>query len=204
MSLLHKTMTVEEFEAGYFYARELRTFAREIGLSPGRLRKFEIEEQIKTYLSTGALPEKNLKSRSTPWETVDILAIDSPVKNYNGNRKTKAFLLELVQRRDPRTKDKSGQWYWLNDWRRNQMEAGNPFTYGDMADHLLKLRKAKGRLPQIPSARMNNFISDFLADPDNAGRRRPDAQAAWEQVKTTHGAKSYSAFKIRNSGSDSA
>ena len=204
MSLLHKNMTVEEFEAGYFYARELKIFAREIGLSPGRLRKFEIEERIKTYLSTGALPEEELKNRATPREAGDILAIDSPVKNYNGNRKTKAFLLELVQRRDPRTKDKSGQWYWLNDWRRKQMEAGNLFTYGDLADQLLKLRKTKGRLPQIPSARMNNFISDFLADPDNTGKKRSDAQAAWEQAKVSPGTKSYSAYKIRISGSDSA
>ncbi len=204
MPRLHKNMTVEEFESGYFYANDLKAFARKLGIAPARLRKFEIEEQIKAYLATGILPEKNSKSRGTSTEPEDTLSAYSSVRNYNGNRKTKAFLLELVQRKDPGSKDKSGQWYWLNDWRRQQAEAGHSFTYGDLAEQLLKLRKTKGRLPQIPSARMNNFISDFLADPDNDGKSKADAQTAWQFVKITLGPKTYSAYKVRISGSDSA
>ncbi len=201
MPRLYKTMTVEEFEAGYFYAKDLKAFARKLGITPACLRKFEIEEQIKAYLETGVLPEKSRTSSAKPEDT---LSAYSPVRNYNGNRKTKAFLLELVQRKDPGSKDKSGQWYWLNDWRRQQIEAGHSFNYGDLAEQLLKLRKTKGRLPQIPSARMNNFISDFLADPDNGGKNKADAQTAWQLVKTISGPKTYSAYKARISGSDSA
>ncbi|MEP4190690.1 MAG: hypothetical protein ABJN51_06405, partial [Sneathiella sp.] len=114
------------------------------------------------------------------------------------------FLLELVIRRDPNSQDKSGQWYWLNDWRRKQFEKNIPFTYGDLAEQLLILRRTKGRLPQIPSARMNNFITDFLEDISNKGLGKAHALDAWKKVKATPGEKTYTAYKARNSGFDSA
>ena len=48
-------------------------------------------------------------------------------------------LLDLVQAAAPGLGIKSGQWYWLNDWRRQQQQARLRFTYGDMADHLHSL-----------------------------------------------------------------
>tara|TARA_Y100000385_G_C12801827_1_gene512219 strand:+ start:468 stop:686 length:219 start_codon:yes stop_codon:yes gene_type:complete len=69
--------------------------------------------------------------------------------------------------------DKSGQWYWLNDWRRKKQEQQACFTDQDLADHLRALRQTKNCLPQIPSPRMNNFIADLMLTlPIQVGRAR--------------------------------
>ncbi len=204
MQCLDKNMSVEEFDAHYFYATELKLFARQIGIRTGKLRKFEIEGLIRAYLATGELPDRPADRTRKSNMPDDMLSIDTIVKNYNGNKRTKAFLLELVFRRDPNSPDKSGQWYWLNDWRRRQFEKKIPFTYGDLAEQLLTLRRTKGRLPQIPSARMNNFITDFLGDTSNKGLGKAHAMEAWQKVKTMPGEKTYTAYKACNSGFDSA
>jgi len=104
---------------------------------------------------------------------------DVVVSNYIDDRMTKEFLRRIVHVRDPGLRDKSGQWYWLNDWRRTQQEAGARFTYRDLADRLRTLMRTEGRLPQIPSARMNNFITDFRANPVHAETRREEIINAW-------------------------
>ena len=43
-------MTVEEFDNGYWYAVEVKAFAREIGIAAtARLRKDELEDLIKHF-----------------------------------------------------------------------------------------------------------------------------------------------------------
>jgi hypothetical protein len=51
------------------------------------------------------------------------------------------------------------------------------------------------RLPQIPSARMNNFFTDFRADPANAGRSRTEMMTAWNALKLAKGPKTYAFYK---------
>ena len=51
-------ISVEEFDGGYFYAAELKVFAREIGISVGNFRKIELEELIREYLQTGVVPNR--------------------------------------------------------------------------------------------------------------------------------------------------
>ena len=46
-------MTVEQFDNGYYYAADLKVFAREIGIAIGDFRKFEFEELIREFLRTG-------------------------------------------------------------------------------------------------------------------------------------------------------
>lgn len=192
---LSKAMTVAEFDAGYFYASDLKRFAREIGIATGNFRKIELEDLIREFLATGkvpgkkpTLPRKNPKGR-------DRLAAETTVVNYVGDKTTKSFLLSLVQARRPGVKDKSGQWYWLNDWRRQKQEVAAVFTYGEMADKLLSLMESEGRLPPIPSARRNNFVTEFRADPDNAGATSEDVQQAWQKLKATPGPKTYDHYK---------
>ena len=119
------------------------------------------------------------------------------VVNYVGDKRTKAFLLSLVEAHAPGIKAKSGQWYWLNDWRRQQQGRNTRFTYQMLADRLMALMQTDGRLPQIPSARMNNFITDFQADSANAGVPRADIMRAWEAVKRNPGPKTYAAYSAR-------
>ena len=195
MSTLHQGMSVEEFDNGYFYASELRAFARDLGITVGNFRKFELEELIREFLQTGKVPDRKPVLPRKAGEARDVLKADTTVTNYVGDKKTKAFLLELVYAEAPGLSKKSGQWYWLNDWRRKRQEAQDCFTYRDLAGHLRTLMQTKGRLPRCPSARMNNFITDFVADPINAGIPREEVLKAWNWLKEQPGPKTYGEFR---------
>ncbi len=192
---LRTGMSVEAFDSGYYYAAELKDFAREIGIKVGNFRKVELEELIREYLVTGRAPTRKPTMPRRSGKGRDPLLADAPVVDYVGDKKTKSFLLALVQAVAPGLKDKSGQWYWLNDWRRKQQEAGVGFTYLDLADHLRGLMQTEGRLPQIPSARMNNFISDLRADPANANLSRDEIMAQWRWLKNQPGPKTYAEYR---------
>ncbi len=195
MNTLHRGMSVEEFDCGYFYAADLKVFAREIGLTVGNFRKFELEELIREFLRTGKVPDRRPVLPRKAGEARDMLTADTVVTNYVGDKKTKAFLLELVHAETPGLCRKSGQWYWLNDWRRKKQEARARFTYRDMAEQLRVLMQTKGRLPRIPSARLINFITDFSADPANAGVKRTEALRAWNWLKAQPGPKTYVEYR---------
>lgn len=195
MSNLHQGMSVEEFDNGYHYAADLKVFAREVGIAVGNFRKFELEKLIREFLRTGKAPNRKPVMPRRAGEARDELKPDTVVANYVGDRRTKAFLLELVNAQVPDIGSKSGQWYWLNDWRRRKQEAQVRFTYRDMADHLRALMRTDGRLPRIPSARMNNFISDFRSDPANAGIPRKEALNAWMWLKAQPVPKTYAEYR---------
>lgn len=57
----------------------------------------------------------------------------------------------------------------------------------------------KERLPQIPSTRMNNFISDFLADSANQGKTRADAMQQWQALKQQGIPKTYADYQANRS-----
>ncbi len=197
MPALHKNMSVTEFEAHYYYAAELKTFAAQLGIRVGDLRKFELEEEIKRYLRTGARGLPSARTNQKKTGVRDVLALKTPIQHYVDDKTTKQFLLDEVWKRDPALKLKSGQWYWLNDWRRGQLRRGARPTYQHAVRELTRLMSHTGRLPQIPSARFNNFITDFLADPANRTKRKPDAVAAWAIVKAAPGPKTYAHYKTR-------
>ena len=197
MTVLFKQMTPEAFDDGYFYATEVKAFAKDIGIETGNLRKTELEGLIRSFLATGVVPQAEITSPRKSQQLRDDLIASTVVVNYVGDKRTKAFLLSLVEAHAPGIKAKSGQWYWLNDWRRQQQGRNTRFTYQMLADRLMALMQTDGRLPQIPSARMNNFITDFQADSANAGVPRADIMRAWEAVKRHPGPKTYAAYSAR-------
>lgn len=193
---LYNNMSVEEFEKGYFYAAELKAFAKKLGIDVGTLRKNEVESHIKTHLSSNRdapLP-KSVSNRKTNGNR-DRLLPDSYIVNYVSDKKTKAFLMQEVSKRDPDVKNKSGQWYWLNDWRKEQIRSNRKITYLALIDRLYELMTNEGRLPRIPSTRFNNFITDFLADPENDGATRQKALGEWERLKKMPVQKNYQEYK---------
>ncbi|MDE2771912.1 MAG: SAP domain-containing protein [Bacteroidota bacterium] len=188
-------MSLEEFDNGYFYAADLKVFAREIGITVGNFRKFELEELIREFLRTGKVPDYKPVMPRRAGGARDELKPDSVVTNYVGDRRTKDFLLKLVHAKVPDLGSKSGQWFWLNDWRRKMQGAQERFTYRDMADHLRALMQNDGRLPRIPSGRMINFITDFWADPANAGIPRKEVLDAWMWLKVQPGPETYAQYR---------
>jgi SAP domain-containing new25 len=60
---LSKHITETEFDHGYWYAEELKHFAKELGISnSSRLRKDELEELIKKFIRTGKVSSSNRKN----------------------------------------------------------------------------------------------------------------------------------------------
>ncbi len=194
---LRADMSVEEFDNGYFYAAELKQFARELGVTVGNRRKFELEDLIRERLSTGRVPTRKPVMPRKAGQARDKLAPDVVVTNYVGDKTTKDFLLECVRAEAPGARDKSGQWYWLNDWRRAKQEAGARFTYRDLASRLRELMQVEGRLSQIPSARMNNFVTDLRADPRNPAIPRDQVIEAWRWLKQQTGPNTYAEYRRR-------
>jgi hypothetical protein len=98
---LSASMTLTEFDNGYWYASELRDFAKTIGIPfANRLRKDELENAIKLFLETGKIESPNKRTLSVPGiKDVDVgLRLDLPVEVYTNDKRTKDFLEKEAQK----------------------------------------------------------------------------------------------------------
>jgi len=183
MSKLSPTMTLRDFENGYWYAGELRDFACEIGI-PGakKLRKDEIEKAIVNFIRTGrvASPTKRALRKTGVKDLERGLSLDLRIEHYTSNRETKDFIVSQARKAAPEVREKSGVWYRLNRWREEQLTSGKHPTYGDLVQHYITLNRLE-RFEKIPQVRYINFLSEFLAQEKHA--TRADAIAAWKTVK---------------------
>jgi hypothetical protein len=201
--VLSQGMTEEQFENGYWYATELRDFARELGIpSAAKLRKDELERAVRHFLRTGQaadLVERAVRKSGT--RDVDIgLSPDLPVRHYTSNRETKDFIRREARKIDPAFTPKSGTRYQLNRWREQQLASGRKITYADLVQQAIALNKAKRGPLRIEHARYINFISDFMAA--NPGATRERSVAAWHAVKEMDAPKTYESWANRVGGKD--
>ena len=183
---LNQNTSAEDFEKNYFYAVELKDFAKSIGVNgTAKLRKDQLEKIIKNFLLTGVVTQVADKSKRTKSERdfeKSQLKMDTVVNNYCSNKITKTFIKTEALKIHPNLPKKSGVWYWINRWREEQLEKTS-ITYGDIVHQFIELSNKKERLPRIPSTKFNNFISDFLEA--NKGSRA-EAIIAWEELKETN------------------
>jgi hypothetical protein len=189
---LTKSMTMTQFENGYWYATELKTFAEAIGIpSANKLRKDELEKAIISFLGTGTIQSPALRSLSkTGIRDVEKgLSLKLPVVNYTNDKQTKDFLEKEARKIAPHLKRKSGARYRLNRWREEQLTGGIKITYRDLVKQYVKLNQTRERFAQIPHGRYINFISDFFAAEKNATREQ--ALRAWEKIKKMDVPKNY-------------
>lgn len=181
---LSTSMTVTQFENGYWYATELKKFAETIGIpSASKLRKDELEKAIKFFLETGKVKTATARSLSTTGAK-DVergLRLDLPIVVYTNDKETKAFLEREAQKIAPGLKRKSGTRYRLNRWREQQLVKGVRLTYGHLVVEYVRWNRSNERFAQIPHGRYINFVSDFLAA--EKGATRDDAIKAWERLK---------------------
>jgi hypothetical protein len=189
---LSTSMTLTQFENGYWYATELKDFAKTIRIpSASKLRKDELEEAIKSFLETGKIKTPTARSLSTPGAK-DVergLSLDLPIVAYTNDKETKQFLEREAQKLAPGLKRKSGTRYRLNRWREQQLVNGFRLTYGHLVDEYVRLNKTKEPFAHIPHARYINFVSDFLAA--EKGATRDHAMKAWERLKRLDVPKDY-------------
>jgi hypothetical protein len=189
---LSKSMTLVEFDNGYWYVTELKDFAETIGIpSATKLRKDELEKAIKAYLTTDKIenPTKRNLTTSGPKDVELGLRLDLQVVVYTNDKETKDFLEREAQILAPGMKRKSGVRYRLNRWREEQLMKGVKLTYEDLIKEYVRLNQTKEPFAQIPHARYINFVSDFMAA--EKGATRDQATRAWEELKTLDIPKTY-------------
>ena len=197
-------MTLVQFENGYWYAAELKSFAKSIGIPfTNRLRKDELEDRIKRFLKTGQVnvTEKRVSSSVKTKDVALGLSLDLAVTTYTNDKETKTFLETEAQRMVPGLKRKSGARYRLNRWREEQIIKGIRITYGDVVREYVRLNQIEGRFAHIPLDRYINFLSDFLGA--EKGSTRKQAIQAWKKLKTLDLPKNYGAWKEFQSGKKS-
>jgi hypothetical protein len=198
---LSETMTVRDFENGYWYLADLKQFAARIGV-PGasNLRKDELEKAILAFVRTGKtdVPTKRSLRKAGVKDVTRGLSLKLRIENYTSNRETKDFIVAQARKMAPDIREKPGVWYRLNRWREEQITSGKRLTYGDLVRQYVALNRMP-RFERIPHVRYINFIADFLEA--RRGATRAEAVAAWNDLKELDAPKHYAAWaKARASG----
>jgi hypothetical protein len=193
---LSRKMTVEQFDNGYWYATELKEFAKTLAI-PGfnKLRKDELERAIKIFLTSGRIKNAVKRNLSRSGET-DIergLSLDLPVVNYTSNKETKDFIVNAANKIAPGLKRRSGARYRLNRWREEQLTADKKITYRDLVNKYVELNQGDEEFAKIPSGRYINFLSEFLAAEKTV--THADARKAWAELKKLDIPKDYESWK---------
>jgi SAP domain-containing new25 len=192
---LSPSMTVAEFDNGYWYAVDVKRFAHAIGIpSASRLRKDQLEPAIRRFLATRRLPPAP-RPRPVPAERdVDRgLRLDRRVVRYTNDPGTKAFLEREAKKLSPSYRRRSGARYRLNRWRDAQLAGGRPITYRDLVREYVRLSEAAEPYALIPSGRYINFLSEFLRNEPRATRAA--AIRAWHAVKRMTCPNTYTAWQ---------
>ncbi|PYS56810.1 MAG: hypothetical protein DMF74_27685 [Acidobacteria bacterium] len=185
---LSASMTLTQFDNGYWYATELKKFAETIGFpSAGKLRKDELEKAIKLFLKSGEIkkPTKRNLSMSGIKDIQRGLRLDLPVVVYTNDKETEREAQKLA----PGLKRKSGVRYRLNRWREVCLIKGVKLNYRDLVKEYIRLNQTKEPFAQIPHGRYINFMSDFLAA--EKGATKEQAVKAWRKLKTMDVPKNY-------------
>ena len=193
---LTTNITEKEFDKGYWYANEIKTFAKQLGIAnSSKLRKDELEQLIKHFLRTGQVISSNRKNVVKKGvKDIDLgLTTSLPIVHYTSNKQTKNFIRTEANKLAPGLKIKSGVWYRLNRWRDEQITKGKTITYGDLINQFIKLNQTSEKFEKVPVGRYINFISDFLANEKNATRQK--AIKEWKTLKTLNVEKNYESWK---------
>jgi len=191
---LSPTMTLREFDNGYWYLDDLKDFAKRIGIPEAtRLRKDEIERAIVVFLQTGtvSLPTKRALRKTGLKDLERGLSMKLRIEHYTSNRKTKDFIVREAKKANPEVREKSGVWYRLNRWREEQITNGKSPTYGDLVQQYLALNRLE-RFAKVPHGRYINFVAEFLKAEKSA--TRSDAIAAWAELKRMDIPKDYASW----------
>src|SRR5437588_6465425 len=191
---LSPTMTLRDFENGYWYLDQLKNFAARIGIpTANKLRKAELEKAIGVFLRTGkaALPTERPLRKTGLKDVERGLNLRLRIEHYTSNRETKDFIVQQARRMAPEVREKSGVWYRLNRWREEQTTSGKHPTYGGLVRQYIALNKMD-RFEKIPHGRYINFVAEFLAA--DKGGTRAEAIAAWTEVKEFDAPKDYASW----------
>jgi hypothetical protein len=111
-------MTLRDFENGYWYVDELKTFAERIGIPGGEEAAKRRTRKGRRGVPTGnaALPTKRSLRKAGVRDVERGLNLKLRIENYTSNRETKDFIVEQARMMAPDVREKPGVWYHLNRW----------------------------------------------------------------------------------------
>ncbi|ANE86766.1 MULTISPECIES: DUF6434 domain-containing protein [Bacillus] len=189
---LTKSISLEDFQNYYWLKAELQTFCREHGL-PASGSKTEITERISHYLTTGKVLKNSSvqKMSKAPLSYKDLSLQTIITKNHRCSEDVRAFFKEKIGTNFRFTvalqkffKENVGKTY----------EDAITFWYEENE------RKKDPTYKTTISAQFeyNRFTRDFFEDPNNKGRSKADAIAAWNEIKTKPGSNAYVPQKVEN------
>lgn len=184
---LSPTMTLREFDHGYWYATELRSFAARLGLPGGR--KDQVERAVRAYLRGRSAPAPFRLPRGEK----DRVALGAVVRVYRNEKATKDFLEREARKMNPAYRRRSGARYRLNRWREAQLESGRRITYRDLVREYVRLSMQPRPFTKMRVGRYINFLADYLAN--EAGATHAMARRAWHALKRLDVEKTYSAWR---------
>lgn len=193
---LTKDISEQDFDNGYWYADEIKSFAKGISIpNSSKLSKDELEKLIKIYLRTGKIQSskrKNIK-KSGIKDLEKGLSLSLQIINYTSNKETKKFIVSEALKIVPDLKIKSGVLYRLNRWRDEHITNNKKITYGDLVQQFIKLNQTVGKFQKIPVGRYINFLADYLANEKNSTRKQ--AIKEWENLKKLNIPKDYKSWR---------
>ncbi|MEB9845109.1 MULTISPECIES: DUF6434 domain-containing protein [Bacillus cereus group] len=189
---LTKTISLTDFQNYYWLKAELQTFCREHGL-PASGSKTEITERISHYLTTGKVLKNSSvqKVSKAPLSYKDLSLQTIITKNHRCSEDVRAFFKEKIGTNFRFTvalqkffKENVGKTY----------EDAITFWYEENE------RKKDPTYKTTISAQFeyNRFTRDFFEDPNNKGKAKADAIAAWNEMKAKPGSNVYVPQKVEN------
>ncbi|MCC2324631.1 MULTISPECIES: DUF6434 domain-containing protein [Bacillus] len=182
---LTKSISLEDFQNFYWLKAELQTFCREHGL-PASGSKIEITERISHYLHTGKILKNNSRQKvskaSLSYKELSLQTIIT--NNHRCSEDVRAFF-----------KEKIGTNFRFTVALQKFFKENVGKTYEDAVAfwHEENERKKDPTYKTTIGAQFeyNRFTRDFFEDPNNKGKAKADAIAAWNEMKAKPGSNIY-------------
>ncbi|EOO15638.1 DUF6434 domain-containing protein [Bacillus cereus] len=189
---LTKSISLEDFQNYYWLKAELQIFCREHDL-PASGSKIEITERISHYLTTGKILKNcsHQKVSKTSLSYKDLSLQTIITENHRCSEDVRAFFKEKIGANFRFTvalqkffKENVGKTY----------EDAIAFWYEENE------RKKDPTYKTTISSQFeyNRFTRDFFKDPNNKGKSKADAIAAWNEIKAKPGSNAYVPQKVEN------
>ncbi|MDM5371504.1 MULTISPECIES: DUF6434 domain-containing protein [Bacillus cereus group] len=189
---LTKTISLTDFQNYYWLKAELQTFCREHGL-PVSGSKIEITERISHYLTTGKVLKNSSvqKVSKAPLSYKDLSLQTIITKNHRCSEEVRAFF-----------KEKIGTNFRFTVALQKFFKENVGKTYEDAVAfwHEENERKKDPTYKTTIGAQFeyNRFTRDFFEDPNNKGKAKADAIAAWNEMKAKPGSNVYVPQKVED------
>ena len=189
---LTKSISLEDFQNYYWLKEELQIFCREHDL-PASGSKIEIIERISHYLHTGKILKNSSgpKASKTSLSYKDLSLQPVLTENPRCSEDVSAFIKEKIGANFHYT---VALQKFFKEKIRKTYEDAITFWYEENE------RKKDPTYKTTISSQFeyNRFTRDFFEDPNNKGKSKADAIAAWNEIKAKPGSNAYVPQKVEN------